>query len=558
MIRFLLVPFTLSTLLLSGCSPSVNDGRSWFVEAAIERGIDFQHISGAVGGYLLPEIMGGGVALVDVDGDDDLDAYFVQSGTVAVLATSAAGDGVAGPANQLYLNRGDGYFDEARASGAGDAGYGMGVTTGDYDNDGDVDLYVTNVGANTLLQNKGDGTFEDVTSLAGVGDTGFSTAATFFDADSDGDLDLFVANYVAWSIGLERDCHDYGTGVRNYCDPGNYEASAQDRLFRNNGDATFTDVTDQAGITAAFGNGLGVVSADFNSDGRADVFVANDKTMNQLWINEGDMKFVDEALLWGCAVDNHGIAKAGMGVASADIDDDGDADLVVVNIEGETDSVYRNEGGYFVDATARTGLGTTSRRYTRFGVALVDFNNDGWLDLYEANGRVTHQLEAEARDVFAEPNVLYRGSNAGFTEIAIGSLVHTSRGLAYGDVDNDGGVDMLVMNRDAGAYLLMNQAPNRGQWLRISVLDRNGRHAHGAVVRGTVGTARKSRTVQTAGSYLAAHDPRVHFGLGTNRDLTNVSVQWPTGELESFGTLAASESHSLHQSRQSRDTRSEE
>lgn len=558
MIRFLLVPFALSTLLLSGCSPSVNDGRSWFVEAAIERGIDFQHVSGAVGGYLLPEIMGGGVALVDVDGDDDLDAYFVQSGTVAVLATSAAGDGVAGPPNQLYLNRGDGYFDEARASGAGDAGYGMGVTTGDYDNDGDVDLYVTNVGANTLLQNKGDGTFEDVTSLAGVGDTGFSTAATFFDADRDGDLDLFVANYVAWSIGLERDCHDYGTGVRNYCDPGNYEASAQDRLFRNNGDATFTDVTDQAGITAAFGNGLGVVSADFNSDGRADVFVANDKTMNQLWINEGDMKFVNEALLWGCAVDNHGIAKAGMGVASADIDDDGDADLVVVNIEGETDSVYRNEGGYFVDATARTGLGTTSRRYTRFGVALVDFNNDGWLDLYEANGRVTHQLEAEARDVFAEPNVLYRGSNAGFTEIAIGSLVHTSRGLAYGDVDNDGGVDMLVMNRDAGAYLLMNQAPNRGQWLRISVLDRNGRHAHGAVVRGTVGTARKSRTVQTAGSYLAAHDPRVHFGLGTNRDLTNVSVQWPTGELESFGTLAASESHSLHQSRQSRDTRSEE
>jgi len=558
MIRFLLVPFALSTLLLSGCSPSVNDGRSWFVEAAIERGIDFQHVSGAVGGYLLPEIMGGGVALVDVDGDDDLDAYFVQSGTVAVLATSAAGDGVAGPPNQLYLNRGDGYFDEARASGAGDAGYGMGVTTGDYDNDGDVDLYVTNVGANTLLQNKGDGTFEDVTSLAGVGDTGFSTAATFFDADRDGDLDLFVANYVAWSIGLERDCHDYGTGVRNYCDPGNYEASAQDRLFRNNGDATFTDVTDQAGITAAFGNGLGVVSADFNSDGRADVFVANDKTMNQLWINEGDMKFVNEALLWGCAVDNHGIAKAGMGVASADIDDDGDADLVVVNIEGETDSVYRNEGGYFVDATARTGLGTTSRRYTRFGVALVDFNNDGWLDLYEANGRVTHQLEAEARDVFAEPNVLYRGSNAGFTEIAIGSLVHTSRGLAYGDVDNDGGVDMLVMNRDAGAYLLMNQAPNRGQWLRISVLDRNGRHAHGAVVRGTVGNARKSRTVQTAGSYLAAHDPRVHFGLGTNRDLTNVSVQWPTGELESFGTLAASESHSLHQSRQSRDTRSEE
>lgn len=531
-------------------TPSV----TWFVDRAAARGLDFEHVSGAAGRYLLPEIMGGGAALADLDGDGDLDAYLVQSGH---LPGSAALDGTAVPGNRLFLNRGDGSFIESHNSGADDRGYGMGVTVGDYDNDGDVDLYVTNVGPNVLLQNAGDGTFTDVTIAAGVGDPGFSTAAVFFDPDGDGDLDLFVVNYVTWSLGRERDCYDYGTGIRNYCDPGNYDAPAQDRLFRNNGDGSFTDVSASAGLPSAFGNGLGVISADFDGDGRADIFVANDKTMNQLWLNRsdsrgdpqsassGNLQFQDEALLWGCAMDDHGIAKAGMGVASADIDDDGDADLLVVNIEGETDSLFRNEGTYFVDATASIGLGTTSRRYTRFGVALADFDNDGNLDLFEANGRVTYSPEPEAQDVFAEPNALFRGLDSGrFLAVeppggVDPALIHTSRGVALGDVDGDGGLDLLVVNRDARAYLLLNALLTRGAWARFRVLTNDGRDAHGATVSGTVGNVRKFRDVQTAGSYLAAHEPTVHFGLATHTRIGEVVVRWPDAGREAFGDFPA-------------------
>lgn len=518
---------------------AVSQATPWFEDQAAARGLDFQHISGATGRYLLPEIMGGGAALADLDGDGDLDVYLVQSGYLPG-STAPAGGGQA-PGNQLFLNLGDGSFIAAPSSGANDQGYGMGVTAGDYDNDGDIDLYVTNVGPNVLLRNDGGGTFEDVTADAGVGDPGFSTAATFFDPDGDGDLDLFVVNYVAWSPGIERDCYDYGTGVRNYCDPGNYDAPAQDRLFRNNGDGTFTDVSASAGLLTAFGNGLGVISADFNGDGRSDIFVANDKTLNQLWLNRGGMRFENEALLWGCAMDDHGLAKAGMGVAAADIDDDGDADLLVVNIEGETDSFFRNEGAYFIDATASLGLGTTSRRYTRFGVALADFDNDGRLDLYQANGRVTYSPEPEANDVFAEPNALFRGLRNGRFEAVnpqggvARSLVHTSRAVALGDINGDGGLDLLVVNRDAPPYLLINQVVPRGRWARFRVLTSDGRDAHGATVSGMVGDVRKSRDVQTAGSYLAAHEPTVHFGLGSNTRIRDVSVRWPTGQWEAFG-----------------------
>ena len=352
------------------------------------RGIDFRHVPGASERYLMPEIMGGGAALLDVDGDGDLDAYLVQSGQSPVTASSSPAVG-----NQLFLNEGDGTFVPARESGAEDPGYGMGVTAGDYDNDGDIDLYVTNVGANVLLRNDGNGRFEDVTEFASVGDPGWGTAALFADLDNDDDLDLFVVNYVNWSLGIERDCYDYGTGARNYCDPDNYDAPTHDRLYRNDGDGTFTDVSIEAGLGGVRGNGLGAISADFDRDGRLDVFVANDKTMDRLWLNQGELLFRDEALLWGCAMDDHGVAKAGMGVAAADTDNDGDSELLVVNIEGETDSFFRNEGAYFTDATATVGLATTSRGYTRFGVALADFDNDGRLDLYEANGRVAYSPE---------------------------------------------------------------------------------------------------------------------------------------------------------------------
>ena len=531
--------------LLAGCSdtsdrraPASSEG-VWFKDEAAARGLDFLHASGFDGRYWLPEIATGGGALADLDGDGDLDAYLVQGGKIA-------GDGDDVPGNRLYFNRGDGHFVAAAEPGAAaDRGYGMGVTAGDYDNDGDIDLYVTNWGPNVLLRNVGDGRFEDVTAVAGVGDPGWGTAAVFLDLDKDSDLDLFLVNYLNWDPASAKEC--FSVDVRTYCGPVSDDASG-DRLFRNNGDGTFTDVSSQAGLNATVGTGLGVVGADFNDDGLADVFVANDGMVNQLWMNQGGLRFADEAFLWGCAMDDHGIAKAGMGVASSDFDDDGDADLLVVNLEAQTDSFYRNEGTHFVDATSRVGLGVSSRRFTRFGTALADFDNDGDLDLYEANGRVEHTPEQTGPDVFAEPNTLYRGVPDGRFELVdpeggTAPLVHTSRGVAMGDVDGDGGIDLLVVNRDAPAYLLMNRVADRGNWARFSVLNRSGRDAHAAIVSATISTSaqqrRQRRDVQTAGSYLASHDPRVHFGLGRASRILGVKVRWPTGELETFGDFDA-------------------
>ena len=524
-------------LLLSGCSQPET---AWFSEEAHERGIDFDHHSGFDGRPMMPEMMGGGAALADLDGDRDLDLYLVQSGRVDKTLPAERS------ANRFYLNRGDGYFDEVEgAAGADDRGYGMGVAAGDYDNDGDTDLYVTNLGPNVLFENDGTGSFTDVTAESGVGDPRWSTAANFIDLDLDGDLDLFVVNYINWSPEIERECF-VKTFYVTYCGPTAYEVPAMDRLYRNNGDGTFTDVTTEAGIHVAFGNGLGTVAADFNADGLPDLFVANDGTTNQLWMNAGDLRFAEECVLWSCAMDSDGIEKAGMGVASADVDDDGDSDLLVVNLERQTDSFFRNEGSYFFDATRLVGLGTASMRHTRFGVALADFDNDGRLDLYEANGKVALSGPAEG-DGYAEPNTLYRGSiNDGAIRFDVldppggvsPGLIHTSRAVAHGDVDGDGGIDLVVLNRDAQAYLLINTA-DRGNWVRFRVLASVGREAYGATVSATVADRQLSRDVQPSASYLASNDPHVHFGLGTEDMVRGVVVRWPGGVEETFGDFPA-------------------
>ena len=528
---------------LAACAPDDSPGADadpaapWFVDEAKERGLAFTHRSGYVPGALplLPEIVGGGAALVDVDGDGDLDAYLVQAGW------RLDGSNADAPGDTLFVNVGDGHF-EARPQA--ERGYGMGVAAGDYDADGDVDLYVTNVGANALLRNDGNGHFEDVAAVAGVDDLGWGTAAAFLDLDADGDLDLFVVNYIDWSLAIEKDCHSRGNPT--YCAPTTYAAPAMDRLFRNDGDGTFTDVSAAAGLAQGRGNGLGLGAADFNDDGRVDLFVANDKTVNRLWLNKGGLRFEEVAAAWGCAVDDHGGTKAGMGVAVADMDDDGDADALVVNLEGETDSYHRNDGGYFTDATALAGLTMHGRRHTRFGVVAQDFDNDGWLDIYQANGKVDGDLTA-ATDPFAEPNLLYRGAprDTGIrfsparprTGVAA-PLVHTSRAAAVGDIDNDGRLDLLVVNRDAPAYLLMNRT-EAGNWARFRLLNEQGADVPGAVLLATVDTRRIRRDSAPSSSYLTSHDPRMHIGLGEAPFARDVAVRWPGGAVERFGDFPA-------------------
>ncbi|OLC76205.1 MAG: hypothetical protein AUH72_19335 [Acidobacteria bacterium 13_1_40CM_4_65_8] len=499
-----------------------------------------------------------------MDGDGDLDLYLLQSGSL--FDRSASGG------HQLFRNRGDGTFENVtRGSGADVRGYGMGVAAGDFDNDGHVDLYITNFGPNVLLKNDGRGHFSDVTAKAGVAggswlanrssrgnrtgplsplrgyggqpsppiaSEGWSTSAAFLDYDGDGWLDLFVVRYLDWRQSAEVECFSL-TGVPDYCSPRTYDLPTSSTLYHNNGDGTFSDVSERAGLREAVGNGLGVVAGDFNGDGRVDLFVANDGTPNHLWLNQGNGRFREAGLLAGCAVDEDGRPKAGMGVHAADTDDDGRLDLLVVNLDGESDSFYRNRGAFFSDDTAAA--------FTRFGMALLDFDNDGYLDLYEANGRVGRQSAMFSDDPYAEPNLLFRGA-AGprFDEAKPRGgtrtlLVGTSRGAAFGDVDSDGGIDVVVVNRDGRPYLLHNVVKARGHWLLFRVVDAHGRDALGAELTMSVGSRSIRRDVRAAYSYLASNDPRVHVGLGKETRVRGVTVRWPDGAYERFGDFAADE-----------------
>ncbi|MCH8211069.1 MAG: CRTAC1 family protein [Planctomycetes bacterium] len=541
------VCFVIVALLLTACgsderSPEVTGlepvAPAPFVEVAQTRGLIFTQHSGHQDQYFSPEIIAGGVALLDMDNDGDLDVYLIQSGRIGEPEWEPAG-------NQLFRNRGDGSFENVTDnSGAEDRGYGMGVATGDYDNDGDVDLYVTNVGRNTLLRNEGNGRFVDVTDEAGVGGDLWSSSAAFLDYDADGDLDLFVCNYIHWSVAGERPCRD-AAGAPDYCGPLEYLAPTKDTLYRNNADGSFTDVTNELGISMAVGNGLGVAVGDYNNDGRLDIFVANDAVEDVLWIKGADGRFVNQALTMGCARDEAGQAKGSMGIGSADLDDDGDLDLLIVNLRGETDSLFRNEGSYFADITGAAGLGRLSRGFTRFGVGFFDYDNDGKLDIYQANGRVLRADPAYSENPYAEPNVLMRGVGSGkFAEILprggiVPMLAHNSRGAAFGDLDNDGGIDIVVVNRDGPAYYLSNQAPDRGHWIMFRVMDEHGRDALGAVVTGVVNGRTMRRDVQTAYSYCSANDPRVHFGLGDAHIIQNITVHWVDRSTSSFGDFDA-------------------
>ncbi|MFT7486091.1 MAG: hypothetical protein ACI9F9_001944, partial [Candidatus Paceibacteria bacterium] len=367
---------------------------------------------------------------------------------------------------------------------------------------------------------------------------------SFTDYDADGDLDLFVGNYVFWSIENDRECYEE-SGRRTYCGPHSYNAPVPDRLYRNEGNGTFVDISTDSGIATSFGNALGVVCGDFNGDGRIDFFVANDRSDDQLWVNLGDDKFRDDAAVVGCAVDRNGTARAGMGVDAGDIDNDGDLDLIVVNLHGELDGYFRNEGRYFFEETTSVGIGLTTRAYTRFGVGFVDFDNDGDLDIYQANGRVGLVGETYVEDPFAEPNVLLVRTDEGKwreSYLQGGSaqpLIHTSRGAGFGDFDNDGGMDIVVMNSSSPPYLLRNVREGRGNWLIIELQTESGSPAIGASTFIEVGEKRLRRDCLPCRGYASSSDPRVHVGLADTKQVESIEVRWVDGTSEFFGPFEA-------------------
>ena len=450
----------------------------------------------------------------------------------------------------LYENAGDGTFVDVTASaGVGDTGYGMGCSAADYDGDGDVDLYVTNLGPNVLYHNDGSGVFTDVTAEAGVGDASFSASCAFLDYDRDGLLDLFVVNYIGWS--LERDINCYVAGRRDYCSPVNFSSPAPDHLYRNLGGGRFEDVTAAAGIDAAFGNGLGVGCADFDGNGFVDIYVANDANANQAWMNDGEGHFIDRGLLSGSALNGMGATEAGMGVSVADVDADGQFDLFISHLVNESNTLYLNQGGMFRDTTAKRGLAAASLRFTAFGVGFADFDQDGTLDLYIANGAVKRGIaEFSGQDSYAEPDQVFRGGDSGrFEEVLPRGATRepqsaTGRGAAFGDLDGDGDIDVVVLNRDAAVSVLFNIAEKVGPALQLRLINESGADVIGAVAHVTAAGVKQTRMVSPGQSYCSSNSALVHCGLGT-ADAAEVEVSWPDGTRESFGSRSAGSVHRL-------------
>ena len=530
--------------------PLLSSADVQFVDVTAEAGINFRHISGAEGAYHLPETLGAGGAFFDADNDGYLDIYLVNSGYWDESSSKKQ------TLSALYRNNGDGSFtDFTTTAGVGNQGnYGQGAACADYNNDGYVDLYVTNFGANVLYHNNGDGTFTDVTHLAGVDDPSWSSSATFLDYNRDGYLDLFIVNYLVYSSDITyRPCGEGET--QTYCHPSVFEG-APDRLYRNNGDGTFTDVSQEAGIGGIggmfHGKGLGVVSADFNNDGAPDLYVANDDTRNDFFYNNGDGTFSEISLLAGCAYSFDGIAQAGMGVAADDYNSDGWIDIFVTNLSYETNALYRNNGdGTFTDVIYEAHLGKESFVYVGFGTGFFDADNDGWRDIFIANGHIIDNIE-DTHDVltYRQPDQLFRNSGDNtFQEISksVGAYFQraaVSRGALFGDYDNDGDVDLLVTQSNGPVTLLRNDNTTKNNWIRIKTVGVvSSRDGIGTRVTLTNDGHTQIQEVNRGSSYLSSHDARLHFGLGSNISVDRVEVRWQSGVVQVFENLPANQEH---------------
>jgi len=505
-----------------------------FADITSEAKIAFKHENGATPQKYMPETMSGGSIIFDYNNDGWPDIFFVNGGSFADKQKAA------GARHRLYRNNQDGTFtDVTSSSGIGVFGYGMGACSADYDNDGWPDLYITSVGSNKLYHNNGNGTFADVTEKAGVGSHFWSASCAFGDIDNDGVVDLYVTNYVDFSLDNNKYCV-YSGDTRVYCHPNVYNG-VPDILYRNNGDGTFTDVSRAAGIYRPQGKGLGVVFGDYDGDGWADIFVANDSTPNFLFHNKGKGVFEEVGLLAGAAVGSDGQALAGMGTDMGDIDGDGLLDIFVTNLDRQTHSLYRNIGkGLFANVTFESGVGEATLPFVGFGALFFDYDNDTDLDLAIANGDVIDNVSLFRDSTsYAQRNLLLQNDGTGkFKDVALASgpgfaLRKPSRSLSAGDIDNDGDLDLVIGNVGQTPDLLRNDGGNRRNSLLIrTVGSKSNRDGIGARLKLTDGGKVLLREVKAGSSYLSQSDLRVHFGMGEASRSERLEVRWPSGTVD--------------------------
>ena len=513
-----------------------------FVDIARSAGITFQHDNAASPEKYLIETMGSGCGWIDYDQNGLLDLYLVNGATTKVYTPKQP------LRSALYRNNGDGTFtDITEKAGVGAEGlFGMGVAVGDYDNDGYPDLLVLGYGRCILYHNNGNGTFSDVTAKAGVQNSGrWASSAAWFDYDNDGKLDLVIANYVDWSPERNFYCGDRGPGMRSYCHPDDFHGQPP-TLYHNNGDGTFTDVSKSSGVGLKGGNGLGVVTFDYDDDGWQDIFIANDHMPNYLFHNNRDGTFREVGYTVGVAVSADGQFEAGMGTDAADTTGNGRLDLIVGHLDMQLARVYQNMGDQtFEDATLRSKLSYATYHLSTFGARFMDYDNDGWRDLFLANGHVLDNVERYHADTkYAEPKLMFRNTGHGIFENVsekLGAdfqLPRVSRGAAIADFDNDGDLDILINNCGQAPQLLRNDGGNSNHWLEIFLIGtKSNRDAVGSRVKVTAGDLILYDQRKGGMSYQSAQDPRLHFGLGQNASIDAIEVSWPSGLTTKLGKI---------------------
>ena len=519
-----------------------SEPRVQFVNVAREAGITFKHENGASKEKLMPETFGAGVAWIDFDNDGLPDLFFSNGADLAHNKPS--------PGNVLYRNLGNGKFEDVtkKAGVSGNGMFATGVTVGDYDNDGFLDLFITGYNSRQLFHNNGDGTFTDVTAKAGVAGGGWSSSAAWVDYDRDGYLDLFVARYLEYDIKNAPYCGYKQEGFRMYCDPQQFDG-VPDQLFHNNHDGTFTDVSVKAGIANRAGKGLGVVVGDIDLDGWPDIFVTNDGVRNFLYHNKGDGTFQDITYTAGTGFDMNGKAMAGMGTEIADFDGDGLPDIFLTAFSREYNTLYRNLGKLlFEDVTLKAGL-QSGLLTLAFGTKLFDYDNDGDLDIFCTNGHVTDNVELyDPQLSYKESDLLYENIGGGkFKDVSAESgpafrIKHVGRGAAVADFDNDGDLDIVIADCGGPALLYRNDGGNRNHWLAIKARGReSNRFGLGSKVRVTAGGVTQYREINPSGSYLSTSDMRLYIGLGKETVAARLEIQWPRGKTQILENVPANQ-----------------